>query len=264
MADKLPIILAHGLGGFDEIKIFGITIQYFKGIKRHLEECGYTVFVTRVRPTASIKNRAEDFKKAILSFTDSKVNIIAHSMGGLDARYMISRLGMADRVGTLVTIGTPHWGSEFADWGVRVLGEKLGLIWLLEKVFGIDTAGFRDLMTESCQKFNKEITDVKGVRYISYAGQQSWHKVNCFLQVPYWYIRFKTGQNDGLVHAESAKWGDFRGVVAADHWNQIGWWIFPCKWPERFNAKRFYEGIVRDISQQNYQAQDFREGMWQE
>ena len=37
MADKLPIVLAHGLCGFDEFKIFGITIQYFKGIKNTLK-----------------------------------------------------------------------------------------------------------------------------------------------------------------------------------------------------------------------------------
>lgn len=249
-ANKFPIILAHGIGGFNEIRIFGITIQYFKGIKKHLEECGYTVFAARVRSTAGIKDRAEDLKNAILSFTDSKVHIIAHSMAGLDARYMINKLGMADKVAAFVTIGTPHWGSEFADWGVRVLGEKLSLIWVLEKVFRIDTAGFKDLMTESCRKFNEEITDAKSVRYISYAGKQKWYKINFILQIPYWYIRYRAGVNDGLVRLESAKWGEFKGVIDADHLNQIGWKVFPCEWPERFNAKKFYEAIARDISQQ--------------
>ncbi|MBI5181367.1 MAG: hypothetical protein HZA06_00475 [Nitrospirae bacterium] len=248
IANNLPIVLVHGIGGFDEIKISRITIPYFKGIRKHLEEYGCTVFVPRLRSTASIKDRAEDLKNAILSFTDSKVHIIAHSMGGLDARYMISKLGMADKVATLVTIGTPHWGSEFADWGVKVLGEKLGLIWLLEKIFKINTAGFRDLMTESCKKFNDEIANVEGIKYISYVGVQKWYKINFILQIPYWYIRYKTGQNDGLVHAESAKWGDFRGMIDADHLNQIGWRIFPCEWPERFNTKEFYEGIARYIS----------------
>lgn len=247
MADKFPIVLAHGIGGFDEIKAIGITIKYFKGIKKHLEECGHTVFTAKVRSTARIKDRAEDLKNAIHRFTDSRVHIIAHSMAGLDARYMISKLGMADKIASLVTIGTPHQGSEFADWGVRVLGEKLGLIWVLEKVFGIDTAGFRDLMTESCKRFNEEIVNANGVRYISYAGKQKWHKINCFLQLPYWYIRYKGGANDGLVRLESAKWGEFKGVIDADHLNQIGWKIFPCEWPERFNAKKFYEGIVKDI-----------------
>lgn len=244
-ANKFPIILAHGIGGFDEIKILGFTIQYFKGLKKHLEECGYTVFVTKVKPTAGIKERAEELKKQILGFTKGKVHIIGHSMAGLDARYMISKLGMADKVATLVTIGTPHWGSEFADWGVRVLGEKLGLIWLLEKVFGIDTAGFKDLMTDNCKRFNEEITDASGVRYISYAGNQKWHKINFILQIPYWYIRYKAGANDGLVHTESAKWGEFKGIVAADHWNQIGWWIFPFGGQKKFDVKGFYEKIAR-------------------
>ena len=46
---------------------------------------------------------------------DKKIHIIAHSMGGLDSRYMISKLGMADRVLSLTTISTPHHGSPIAD-----------------------------------------------------------------------------------------------------------------------------------------------------
>lgn len=245
MADKIPIVLAHGLGGFVEFRIFGITIQYFKGIKKHLEDCGYTIFVTKVKPTASIKDRAEDLKNAILTFTDSKVHIIGHSMGGLDARYMISKLGMADKVATLVTIGTPHWGSYFADWGVKVLGRGCKCIWFIEKILRIDTQGFIDVTTKKCNEFNKNILDIDGVRYISYAGVQKWYKINCFLQTPYWYIRYKAGANDGLVHTESAKWGEFRGIVAADHWNQIGWWIFPFGGQKKFDVKGFYEKIAR-------------------
>ena len=49
-------------------------------------------------------------------------------MAGLDARYMISKLGMADKVATLVTIGTPHRGSYFADWGVKVLGRGVNVM----------------------------------------------------------------------------------------------------------------------------------------
>lgn len=245
MDDKLPIVLAHGLCGFDEIKIFGITIQYFKGIKKHLEECGHTVFVTKVRPTASIKERAEEFKKQILGFTKGKVHIIGHSMAGLDARYMISKLEMADRVATLVTIGTPHWGSYFADWGVKVLGKGCKCIWFIEKILRIDTQGFIDVTTEKCNEFNKNILDIAGVKYISYAGVQKWYKINLLLQMPYWYIRYKAGKNDGLVSVESAKWGDFRGVVAADHWNQIGWWIFPLECPKEFDVKGFYEKIAK-------------------
>ena len=35
--------------------------------------------------------------------------------------------------------------------------------------------------------------------------------------MPYWYIRYRAGENDGLVHTESAKWGELKGVIDADH-----------------------------------------------
>ena len=46
---------------------------------------------------------------------------------------------------------------------------------------------------------------------------------------------------------ESAKWGEFMGIIDADHFNQIGWNIFPLEWPEKFNAKEFYEKIAREL-----------------
>ena len=45
-----------------------------------------------------------------------KVNIIAHSKGGLDSRYAISKLGMDEYVASLVMINTPNAGCEFADY----------------------------------------------------------------------------------------------------------------------------------------------------
>ena len=66
-----------------------------------------------------------------------KVNIIAHSMGGLDARYAIAKLGLADRVASLVTIGTPHLGTPLANLGAR-LSDLLRLKSLLGRVVDID------------------------------------------------------------------------------------------------------------------------------
>ena len=42
------------------------------------------------------------------------MHLIAHSMGGLDARHMIVREGMAERVASLTTVGTPHNGTPVA------------------------------------------------------------------------------------------------------------------------------------------------------
>ena len=50
-----------------------------------------------------------------------KVNIIAHSKGGLDSRWAISKLGLAPHVASLTTINTPHRGCVFAQHLLRVL-----------------------------------------------------------------------------------------------------------------------------------------------
>jgi triacylglycerol lipase len=54
---------------------------------------------------------------AILNQTSAgdRVHFIARSMGGLDARHAILSPKVAERIATLVTIGTPHLGSPVAD-----------------------------------------------------------------------------------------------------------------------------------------------------
>src|SRR5256885_9445421 len=118
-----PIVLQHGLFGFGELQIGKLKLSYFHGIDRAFGERGYPVIVSRVHPTGSIELRATQLKstilrklKALKTPKTERVVIFAHSMGGLDARYMISRLGMDDRVSALVTITTPHRGSSYADW----------------------------------------------------------------------------------------------------------------------------------------------------
>ena len=69
---------------------------------------------------ASWKRQPIRAELAVLEETGArKLNLIAQSMGGLDARFAISRLGMADRIATLVTVSTPHRGSAIADWATE-------------------------------------------------------------------------------------------------------------------------------------------------
>jgi triacylglycerol esterase/lipase EstA (alpha/beta hydrolase family) len=60
-----------------------------------------------------------DFVERVLAREDAKrVDIVAHSLGGIVARYYIERLGGARRVGRLVTIGSPHRGTALARLGM--------------------------------------------------------------------------------------------------------------------------------------------------
>src|SRR5438876_4768867 len=116
-----PVVLAHGFLGFDELALGSEKHAYFRGIAARLEQMGATVYTPRVPPAAAIATRAERLADLIRALPDQRVNIVAHSMGGLDARYAISRLGLSDKVASLTTIGTPHLGTPIADIGSRLL-----------------------------------------------------------------------------------------------------------------------------------------------
>jgi triacylglycerol lipase len=69
---------------------------------------------------ASVEKRAQQLQSQLFDirerFNSDKLNIIAHSMGGLDARYAITHLKAHEVVASLTTIGTPHRGSPYAEW----------------------------------------------------------------------------------------------------------------------------------------------------
>jgi len=217
-----PIVLQHGLFGFTDIKLGKLKLTYFNGIDEAIAARGHPLIVSRVHPTSSIETRARQLRGQILAelrrlkMSRSKIVIVAHSMGGLDARYMISRLKMADRVSALITVSTPHRGSSYADWCMHNLGKRLGGLKLLE-LLKLDLNAIRDLTCESCGKFNEEIEDAPGVRYFSIAGSRPWHRVAPMFLHSHKIISAAEGANDGMVSVESAKWGEHLGTWPTDH-----------------------------------------------
>src|ERR1700680_3312371 len=113
---RASIVLVHGLFGFDRLEVAGTTlVNYFPGIPDLFQAAGNRVLIPSLPPTGGVEQRAACLKEFLLkNSANEPVHLIAHSLGGLDARYMISRLGMADQVLTLTTIATPHRGSSFA------------------------------------------------------------------------------------------------------------------------------------------------------
>jgi triacylglycerol lipase len=244
---RSPIVLVHGICGFDYLRVCGWTIaSYFSRTPELLSAGGNRVFVARVSPTGAVAARAAQLR----AFLDRQapgesVHIMAHSMGGLDARYLIARLGMAGRVLTLTTLGTPHRGTAFADWGLRHL-ERIGRP--LFDFLGIPPHGFYDLTTTSCRAFNEQVPDAPGVRYFSVAGRHvgSWRRPEW--QLPHYIVTQNEGPNDGIVAVRSASYGEATEVWDGDHISLLRW-LHP---PSGSGRAAGYPGLVRRLADEGF------------
>ena len=123
---KNPIIFIHGLFGFGELSIGSLgKLRYWRGVEDFLMERNVKIGAPSLGPVSSIKERAEKLHQYLESnFAGQDVNLIGFSMGGLDARYLISHIKPKSyKVLSLATVATPHRGSSFMDY----LRENLGV-----------------------------------------------------------------------------------------------------------------------------------------
>lgn len=230
---RYPIVLCHGLMGFDRLGIGAISTEYFRGVAAHLESLGNTVFSPTVPSAASVEERASALNAAVRALGVPRVNLIAHSMGGLDARYAISRLGLAQRVHSLTTIGTPHRGTKAADVGN----------FLMRALFGRhDLQAVKDMTCAAMHGFNEVVPNMPRVRYgsvLATIGQKKAHR----LLRPTLMLLNSTGASDGMVPEASQRWGRILLRVEADHWGQVGW-------SKSCDAPLLYEQLAHQIRAQ--------------
>lgn len=277
---KYPIVFCHGISGFDRLllipsfvpssKSFGL--EYWFGVKSAFEEKGITVYFARVPPYGTIEERATALNQFINKkmATESKkkkdspnsevlkqkenfvergkVNLVAHSMGGLDSRYLISKVPAENKkydVASLTTISTPHHGSEIAD----LVTEKA-------QVIGIDVPKcITQLTTQAMKQFNENVKNDPTVSYFSYGARYvpEWSSLYGYT----WGVISKRngGSNDGLVSVNSARWGKYLGTIEdVDHLDLINW-INPMKRAFnglKFNAVEFYLKVAYDLAENGF------------
>ncbi len=218
----LPVVLVHGLFGFDRVGLPGARLHYFRGIVRTLEALGCHAHAVRLPAAASVPERARMLVDKITSLPHDRVDIIAHSLGGLDARYALAKLGLASRVRALVTIGTPHRGTPVADLATS---GPLALARKALSAIGMPLYALDWLSTEALERFNRDVLDVPGVRYGCVVGgirrAETW--IPLAIAPVHAYLRRVAGANDGLVPMSSQYWGETIAEIEADHFAQVGW-----------------------------------------
>lgn len=218
---RYPLVMVHGVG-FRDLRYF----NYWGRIPGELKRNGASVYYGNQEAFGTIAYNAEDIKRRILQVIEEtgceKVNIIAHSKGGLDARYAVSKLGMAPYVASLTTMNTPHRGCRFVDYACCLPD---GLYRLVARCFDCAFRKMGDknpdfytathqFSTRESEHFNKEVQDAPGVYYQSYTSKMKHAFSHLLLSVTYCMIRPLEGENDGLVSVSSAKWGAFQGVFS--------------------------------------------------
>lgn len=218
-----PVVLAHGLLGFARWVIRDLELaSYFRRVPALLRDSGNRVILPQVAPTGSVERRAASLAAQIRAAAgDERVHVVAHSMGGLDARHAITHLGLGDQVLSLTTLATPHRGSPVADRASDI-ARRSGVLDALVSM-GFDLAACDDLRTDRCGEFNARTPDVAGVRYASFAGAKPRGDAAFALRRTHDLIAAAEGENDGLVSVASARWGDPVEVVRADHVDFVGW-----------------------------------------
>jgi triacylglycerol lipase len=229
-----PVIMCHGYGSVASI----LKPTPLQDACMLLRSHGILAFAPNVVPYASIEDRAKDWTRhvrRIMETTKSdRVNIIAHSMGGLDLRFAVSRLGLDQAVASLTTIATPHRGSSLAELGLATptsLRDMLSEVfnWLGTNLYPSMTSDVKAALEDLTRNhvvntFNPSVPDIKGVEYFSWSagvGKGTKESINSMLIPLNRYIFDKEGVNDGFVSSESAVWGNHLGQIGLSHTEQI-------------------------------------------
>ncbi len=222
---RYPILMVHGVF-FRDSRL----LNYWGRIPGELLKNGAVVYYGQQQSAASVKASAEELAeriKNIIKETGSeKVNIIAHSKGGLDSRYAISCLGMDKYVASLTTINTPHRGCIFAEYLFDKVPAKVrnsiankynSALRKLGDTNPDFIAAVTDLTASRCKAMNETMPDVPGVYYQSVGSKMARAKSGKFpLNVAYPFVRLFDGDNDGLVSVESAGWGENFTMISVD------------------------------------------------
>ncbi|KAF9574782.1 hypothetical protein EC968_005568 [Mortierella alpina] len=229
-AARLPVVLCHGFSGFDTLgKNPDFRFDYWYGVREALDEIGCCVHTARVPPFAAIQKRAEALKGYIEQTVPhgSELNLVGHSMGGLDCRYLISHLKSNHfKVRSLTTLGTPHHGSSFADYVMSdIVGHKrLEVFWTMMGLVGIERGAAENLTTYYLKnEFNPNTPDDPDVAYFSYGASFQPGFFSRF-RFSWKVLMDREGPNDGLVSVKSAHWGKYiRTIPNADHMDLMNW-----------------------------------------
>lgn len=261
---KYPVLLVHGVF-FRDSKI----LNYWGRVPAELEKNGAKIFYGQHESASSVVDSAEQLYERIRYIVKrtgcEKVNIIAHSKGGLDSRYAISVWGASQYVASLTTINTPHRGCLFVDNLLNVAPENMknqiaNTYNSSAKALGDTQPDFMsavgDLTANACAEFNRKVPDSPEVYYQSVGSKLGKATSGKFpLNVSYPLVKRYSGANDGLVAEPSFRWGSNYKFLTAygkrgiSHGDMID---LNRENIDGFDVREFYVQLVADLKNKGF------------
>ncbi len=263
-ATKYPVLLVHGVF-FRDSRYF----NYWGRIPEELTKNGAKIYYGNHQSALSIKDSAEELAERIREIVRKencgKLNIIAHSKGGLDCRYAISELGCEKYVATLTTINTPHRGCHFAEYLLTNLPQKVTDGIADKYNFALKKLGDKNpdfisavscLTAKYCEEFNNTVHDSSKVVYRSVGSKLNRATNGQFpLNFSYNLVKIFDGDNDGLVSETSFSFGEkytyltTKGKRGISHADVIDLNRENIK---NFDVREFYVSMVSQLKQDGF------------
>lgn len=257
MSTFYPIILVHGIAVRDFLKF-----KVFGRIEKVLRREGYCVYTAKIDAFGTIEDNAEKLKEEITEILNKnnveKVNIIAHSKGGLDSRYMIKELDMAEKVASLTTLCTPHKGSKIADgilkfpnFFVKFLAFWLNLWYRILGDKKPDTL----TVCKQLQTTDEEavVESFDGIYCQSYSSTLKRSRDDFLLGIPLIFSRkFENDRSDGLVAAKSAEFAEYRGDCIDDSISHGQIIDFAAGKKKREKVNAFYISLCAELADKGF------------
>lgn len=257
---KYPIILVHGVALRE-----GRAFKAFGNIGKVLKKTGFRVYTANTDGFGTIENNAEQLKAYIRTVLEKeqceKVNLVAHSKGGLDSKYMLLRLGMNDKVASLTTLSTPHGGAKIASWiyGLPTWFKRFLAFWinLWYRIFGDKKPDALAVCAQLCASPNETLDSLSeipdSVYCQSYSATMARGRDDFLMGIPHTFTkRRENSPIDGLVSVESSKYGDYRGDIleeSVSHTEMVGYSLSKKK-RERIYA--FWLSLCAELSKKGF------------
>ena len=263
-ATKYPLLMVHGVF-FRDFRYF----NYWGRIPQALETNGARIYYGNHQSAAAVAISGQEIADRILAIVREtgceKVNVIAHSKGGLDTRAALQIPGIAEHVASLTTINTPHRGCEFADYLLTKIPQKQQQAVACTynaalKKLGDQSPDFlgavTNLTASFCRQFNEETPDVPNVYYQSVGARLSKARGGRFpLNFTHVLCQHFDGPNDGLVGERSFPWGsDYQfltvsGTRGISHGDMID---LNRENTPGFDVREFYVQLVHNLKKRGF------------